>query len=184
MWEWEEIVGQTLSILATLITFLSYQMNRKETVLITQTAATVCMCLGYFFLGATPGFVLNVVGIVRNVTFYFMKGSKKVTLIVTSFFAVLMGALGIFSWQGWYSILIIPALAANTIFLSLGDPQMLRKSILGTSTAIFIYNIFVFSIGGMANELVAIVSSIIGILRFRKDYAKGKTAEKELSKEI
>ena len=89
-------------------------------------------------------------------------------MIAASLFAVVMAVLGIFSWQGWYSILIVAALAANTVFLSLGDPQMLRKSILGTSTAIFIYNIFVFSIGGMANELVAIVSSIIGILRFRK----------------
>ena len=183
MWSWEEIVGQTLSILATLITFLSYQMNRKQTVLITQTAATVCMCAGYFFLGATAGFALNVVGVVRNVTYYFMKGSRKTTLIVASCFAAVMVVLGVLSWQGWYSILIVPALAVNTVFLSLGDPQALRKSILGTSSAIFIYNIFVFSIGGMANELVAIVSSIVGILRFRKDYANGKAAEKVPSKE-
>jgi len=34
---------------------------------------------------------------------------------------------------------------------------------------IIIYNVFVFSLGGIANETVAIVSSIIGIIRFRKD---------------
>jgi len=168
MWEWDEIIGQTLSILATLITFLSYQMNTRKSVLFTQTSASVCMCLGYFFLDATSGFVLNVVVVLRNLVFYCTQKSRKHSLIAASLFAVVMAVLGIFSWQGWYSILIVAALAANTVFLSLGDPQMLRKSILGTSTAIFIYNIFVFSIGGMANELVAIVSSIIGILRFRK----------------
>ena len=166
--DWKEIVGQAFSIAATLITFLSYQMNRKQTVLITQSAAPVCMCLGYLFLGATAGFALNVLGIGRNLTYYFLKGSRKTTLTVATLFAAGMGVLGAFSWQGWYSILIIVALAANTVFLSLGDPQLLRKSILFTSTAIFIYNIFVFSIGGMTNEVVAIVSSIIGIIRFRQ----------------
>ena len=73
------------------------------------------------------------------------------------------------NWVLWISLILIIALAANTVCLSLGDPQLLRKSILFTSSSIFIYNIFVFSIGGMANELVAIVSSVIGIIRFRKN---------------
>ena len=165
--DWKEIVGQAFSIAATLITFLSYQMNRKQTVLITQTLATVCMCLGYFFLGATAGFALNVLGIARNITYYFIKGPRRVTLTVAAIFALGMAGVGALAWQGWYSILIITALAANTVFLSLGEPQLLRKSILFTSSAIFIYNVFVFSIGGMTNELVAICSSVIGILRFR-----------------
>jgi hypothetical protein len=38
---------------------------------------------------------------------------------------------------------------------------------------ILIYNIYVFTIGGMLNESIAIGSSLIGILRFRK----GKEAQ-------
>ena len=170
-WEWKEYVGQTLSILATLITFLSYQMNTRRSILFTQTAATVSMCAGYFFLGATSGFALNIVGIVRNLTYYFLgysKNPKKYSLIASVGFAAVICVLGILSWQAWYSLLIIIALAINTVYLSLGDPQRLRKSILLTSSSIFIYNIFVFSIGGMTNEAVAIVSSIVGIIRFRK----------------
>lgn len=166
--EWNEIVGQALSILATLITFLSYQMNTRRSVLFTQTAASVCMCSGYFFLGASSGFALNVVVVLRNLVFYCTGKSRKASLIAASFFAVVMTVMGVLSWQAWYSILIIVALAVNTVFLSLGDAQKLRQSILFTSSSIFIYNIFVFSIGGMANELVAIVSSVIGIIRFRK----------------
>ena len=54
---WKEIAGQTFSIVATMLTFLSYQVNKKNQVLAVQTAACVCMCIGYFFLGATTGFV-------------------------------------------------------------------------------------------------------------------------------
>lgn len=64
---------------------------------------------------------------------------------------------------------MIVALPVNTVCLSFGKPQLLRKSILFTCTLILIYNIFIRSIGGMANETLGIVSSIIGIVRFRKD---------------
>ena len=122
MWDWKEIVGQTFCICATVLTFLSYQMNRKQTVLIAQTVATACMCAGYFFLGATSGFAMNIVCIARNLTFYFMNASKKTALTVAGFFAVVMGVLGALSWQGWYSLLIIVPLMVNTVFLVLICP--------------------------------------------------------------
>ena len=80
----------------------------------------------------------------------------------------MIGALGVLSWQGPISLLIIIALAVNTVFLSFGNPQLLRYSILFTSTAILIYNVYVFTIGGIANEAVAIISSVVGIIRFKK----------------
>ena len=140
---WREVTGQTLSILATLLTFLSYQVNKKNQVLAVQTAASVCMCLGYFFLDATSGFALNVVVVIRNLTYYLLgatKHAKRNSLISSIGFALVMCVLGAFSWQGWYSLILIVALAANTVFLSLGDPQLLRKSILFTSSGVFAYN--------------------------------------------
>ena len=180
---WKEITGQTFSIVATLLTFLSYQLNKKNQVLAAQTVATACMCAGYFFLGATSGFAMNIVCIARNLTFSFMKGSRRTTLIVAAGFAVVMGVLGALSWQGWPSLLIIVPLMVNTVFLSLGNLQLLRKSILGTSSAFFMYNLLVFSIGGMANEVVAIVSSIVGLWRFRQVRTERKASERSLSKE-
>ena len=80
-----------------------------------------------------------------------------------------MAVVGAFSWQGPISLLIIIALIINTFFLSLGNPQKLRYSILFTSTMVIIYNAYVFTIGGLMNETIAIISSIIGIIRFRKE---------------
>lgn len=37
---------------------------------------------------------------------------------------------------------------------------------------VLIYNVFVFSIGGIANEALAIISSIIGLVRFYKNNKK------------
>ena len=163
------IIGQVLGIAATIITGISYQMNTKRSLLLVQTAATTCTCLAYLFLGAASGFMLNIVCIVRNVVFYFQKDSGKSHMAPAIMLAAVMVVLGFLSWQGPVSLLIIVALAANTVFLSFGDPQLLRKSILGTSSLVLTYNIFVFSLGGIANEALAILSSIVGILRFRQE---------------
>ena len=164
-----EIIGQILGIVATIITFLSYQVNTKSRLLIIQTTATLCTCLSFLFLGASTGFALNIVCIVRNVAFYFQKDKSTVHTITAIALSLTMIALGIFSWEGPVSLLIMIALAANTLFMATGSPQLLRKSVIGTSGLILIYNAIVFSIGGMTNEGISIISSIIGIIRFRKE---------------
>ena len=163
-----QIIGQALGILATVITFLSYQVNTKRSLLIVQSMATLCTCLSFLFLDASTGFALNIVCLVRNGLFYLQKEKTRTCYITAGILAVIMLVLGALSWQGWISLLIMLALAANTVFMSMGDPQLLRKSVLVTSTMILIYNVVVFSIGGITNEGISVVSSAIGILRYRK----------------
>lgn len=165
-----QIIGQILAIIAPIITFISYQVNSKHKLLILQTAATLSTCLSYMFLGADSGFALNIVCIIRNIAFFFQDSKSKMNMISAIILAAVMGGLGFLSWEGPISLLVIFALAANTIFMSFGDAQLLRKSVIGTSSMILIYNIFIENptIGGIINESVAIVASIIGIIAFVK----------------
>ena len=163
------IIGQALGIIATIITFISYQVNTKSRLLIIQTAATLCTCFSFLFLGASTGFALNIVCIVRNVCFYFQKNKSHAHTVTSVVLALAMIVLGVFSWHGPASLLIMLALAANTLFMATGDPQLLRKSVIVTSGMILVYNVIVFSIGGITNEGISIISSIIGVIRFRKE---------------
>ena len=163
-----EIAGQIIGIIATVITAFSYQLNTKKSLLAAQTSATVCTCLSYLLLGASSGFALNAVCILRNLCFYFQKEGQKLFYVSTAAFSAMMALLGILSWQGPISLLVTAALILNTFFLSLGKPQLLRYSILLTSSMVLIYNVYVLSIGGIMNEGIAIFSSLIGILRFRR----------------
>lgn len=161
------IAGQIFGIVATIMTFISYQANTKRTLLLIHTTATLCTCLSFLFLGASTGFILNVVCLVRNVIYYFQDERSRLHYVTAGGLAAIMVVLGALSWQGWISLLMIVALAANTVFMSFGKPQLLRQSILATSTMVLIYNVFVFSLGGIANEGVSIVSAIVGIWRYR-----------------
>lgn len=170
-----QIIGQTLGILATVLTFVSYQVNQKRPLLIIQTLATLSTCLSFLFLDAATGFALNTVCIVRNITYYFVERKSRFYYPSTALLTIAMVILGIISWQGPISLLMIMALAINTVILSLGRPQILRQSILVTSTMVIIYNVSMFSIGGIANEAISIISSVIGIIRYSKVNTKNKS---------
>ena len=160
-----------------LITAFSYQTNTKKSLLLVQSAATLLLTVSHFMLGASSGFALNAVCLVRNACYYFQKEGSTPIHIFTSIFAVIMTVLGVLSWQGPISLFMIIGLIINTVFLSLGDAQKLRYSILVTSPMVLIYNVYVFAIGGVLNEILAICSSVIGLMRFRK--AKFSKTEKE-----
>ena len=171
------VLGQILGVFAPILTTLSYQANTKRKLLFIQTLATLCICISYLLLDAPSGFALNIVCLTRNVSFFFLNEKSKLNYVAAGGFALMMLPLGILSWQGPISILMITALAINTICMSFGIPQLLRKSILLTSTMVLIYNCYVFSIGGILNEALAIISSVIGIIRFRKEHKNESVAQ-------
>ena len=77
--------------------------------------------------------------------------------------------LGALAWQCWFSLMPIISLLINTYFMSKGDPQLVRKSILVSSPIMIIYDVLVASCGGILFESVIIVSSLIGVLRYRRE---------------
>ena len=162
------IIGQILGLVALAFTALSYQMNDNRKLLVMQTISTAMFCVHYYLIGAAPGLTLNIICILRNLIYY--NRDKKIFSgwLFPILFSLSQGIVGIFSWQGWYSILIIVGLMINTLFLALPSAQTIRKSILLTSSLILVYDIFVLSIGGIINEALAILSSVIGIIRLRK----------------
>jgi hypothetical protein len=162
------LAGQIMGWLAALLTFISYQCKEHKKLIVVQTLSSISICISYLLLGAWSGMLLNVICILRNFIIY----RKDIKIFSYSFWpyalAVLMSITGVLSWQGAMSLLIILALAVNTLFLYFPNVQNLRKSIIITSTMVLIYNVYYSVWGGVFNELIAIFSSVIGIYRYRK----------------
>lgn len=162
------IIGQILGFVAVLLGFLSYQVKTDKRLLVLQIATTLVFSIHYFLIGATSAMLLNAIGIFRNIVYYNKDKkfySKKLFPII---FAVIMMIVGGCSWEGVHSIFVIVGLVINTYCLSFDDAQNIRKSILVTSPMVLIYDIFELSIGGIIYETVVIISSIIGIFRYRQ----------------
>ena len=175
-----ELIGQIVGVVALSFTVLSYQMRTSKQLLFMQTVASAVFCIHYLLIGAYSALAINIFAIVRNVAFYHRDKKFLSGKAIPWIFAAGMMAFGLAAWQGWYTLFIAVGVAINTVCLALPNAQSVRKSILVTSPMIFVYDIFVFSIGGMINETLAVTSSIIGIIRCRNERKKAsESAEGE-----
>ena len=173
----QELWGQIIGILATVIITSAYQANTKQKMLMVQTPGVVLLCVSYLLLGASSGFALNVACVLRNLSCLFIKEKTRGYYVMSGVMMCIIGALGVLSWEGPISLLLIPSLIINTFFIALGKPQILRYSLLLTSSACLLYNILIPipSIGGILLESITIASAAVGIIRFL--IAKKKSAD-------
>lgn len=162
------IIGQIFGVIAIALGFLSYQMKTQEKLILMQALTGFVFIIHYLMIGAVTGMAMNIVGLVRCIVYYFRnkkRSDEKVTPII---FAIIMGLIGILTWETWYSVFVFFGLIINTLCLAFSDPQKVRASILVTSPLVIIYDAFALSFGGIVYESVAIISALIGILRNRK----------------
>ena len=163
------IFGQVLGVVAIGLGVLSYQMKTRKGLVVVQLLTTITFVIHYFLIGAWSGMALNAVSTVRNLIFLWIEkkgGSSKKWSYV---FAVIMGFVGIATWQAWHSVFMVAALVINCIGMGYTNPQSTRKSILITSPMALIYNCFVWSVGGAIFEAMSIISAALGIWRNRKE---------------
>lgn len=163
-----EIIGQIISVVAVIITFVTYQMKSTHQIFLVNAVATGVSCIAYALLGGITALGLNIMCIIRNVCYMHKDKNKHCALILPALLSLIMAVMSIFLWEGYHSIFFVVGITLNTLSMGYCKPQGLRKSILLTSTLILIYNLFVPSIGGAINEIVAISSSAIGLVRHRQ----------------
>ena len=162
-------LAQALGVVAIILGFINYIVKTRRQVLVVNSVTTVCFVLHYLCLGAWAGMALNFVAFIRNITYYYAGKNGKVSKALSIVFTVVMGAMGItvslLAKEGWYFVLSVVGLMINSYAMSFSNPNNIRKSILITSPLVLAYNCFVLSVGGAIYESVAILSSVIGLIR-------------------
>ena len=163
-----EIIGQIISVIAVIITFVTYQMKSTRQIFIVNAIATGVSCIAYAMLGGITALGLNIMCIVRNICYMYKDKNRYCAVILPALLSLIMAVMSAFLWEGYHSIFFVVGITLNTLAMGYCNSQNLRKSILLTSTLILIYNLFIPSIGGTVNEVVAISSSVIGLVRHRQ----------------
>lgn len=164
-------VGQALGLVAIVLGILSYQVKTQKKLLLLQSFTAFVFIVHYLFINAISGMALNVICFIKNVYYYYKHdrgGAGKVSPIVLSSLTLILGIITAIQASTWYSVFLIIGLTVHVYCFSLPNPQHVRGSILFTSPMVLIYNVFALSIGGIVYESVAVASSFIGIIRYRK----------------
>ena len=161
------LLGHAIGFISVALFFYSYQRTKKSQIMIIQTIATALSCVQYLLIGASSGFALNIVCIIRNFAFYYREKNNKKDLVTPILFAAAIAAMSCFSWEGLHSLLITLGLAINTVCMGVFNAKTFRKTILISSSLILAYNIFALSYSGMISESISLISAVIGIIRYR-----------------
>ena len=165
-------IAQALGVVAIILGFINYIVKTRGQVLFVNSATTLCFVLHYLCLSAWAGMLMNFVAFIRNIVYYYAGKNGKVSKALSVTFTVIMGAMGItaslIAKEGAYFVLSVLGLVINTFAMSLSNPNHIRKSILVTSPMVLAYDCFVRSYGGAVYEGVAIISALIGLIRYNK----------------
>ena len=162
------MIGQVFGIIATILGFISYQVRTQRQLLFMQSSVAAAFCVHYLLIGAYSGMATNAVNIVRNVIYdkRAERGDKSRWIPIA--FVAVQCVMCAFTWEAWYSVFVLIGAVTHTYCMSFESPQNVRKSILIVSPSVFTYDVFAHSVGGIIYEPVALISAIIGILKYRK----------------
>lgn len=169
--------AQAIGFVGMLFAFISFQRNNNKGILFFQIMATTAFIFHFLLLGAYTGAMMNLLGALRNIVFFYKEkkwASKRYWLYL---FNVLYIVCGIMTWKGLYSLLPMVAMVVSTIGLWLNNPRHTRFLVFPSSPCWLVYNIITNSIAGIFTEIFVLCSLTIGIIRFDiiKSGNKGRT---------
>ena len=181
-----EIVAQGFGIIGMICNIIVFQQKTHKKVLAWQFIAAAVFAVNYFMLGEFVGGLLNVVGALRSVVFFFKEKTRANHIIWLIVFIILFASSYPLSFLVFgkepttknliTDILPVIAMIVATVALRLGSAKMVRKLGLISSPLWLVYNCFSGSIGAIASEILNLGSIIVGIIRLdRKNNAEHKS---------
>lgn len=177
-----EIIAQIIGIAAMAFNILSYQGKKQKTIVTLQLFGSMLFSVNYLLLGATVGGILNIIGTVRAVVFFFgdkFKAEKNAWLVAFTASYILVYVLNFTlfhkeptAFNLIIEILPVIGMLAINVGFKLKDSAKIRKCALVSSPAWLTYNIAAGSWGAIICELITLVSIFVGM--FRHDKKSGK----------
>lgn len=176
--EFNEILAQSLGILAMMFNIASYQCKKQKWIIAIQFFGGALFAANYFMLGAMVGGMLNVIGTIRAIVYLFKEKIKNHRIgfligFIVSYIIIYVLSFVAFGKEATAFNLIVEILpvigmTALNIGFSLKNASDVRRYALISSPCWLIYNIVTGSWGAIACEILTLSSIVIGIFRHDK----------------
>jgi len=169
-------LGQAFGIFALLCCFIMPLFRKKWQMLVLTALGNLFFALNYIAIGEIrTGMVLNVVAIVQvGITFLHLKKNTDVSMAENIIFlaanvglCILLLVLKTEEYNIWLELLPLVAAAFNTLATFERDEQKTRILTLINAGTYFAYYA-VLGMSSMFAELLAAVTCVIGLIRYRK----------------
>ncbi len=196
-----DIFIQTLGFIAIAFNLIAVQFNTHGKLVAMKTIGSFLFGVQYFLLHAYTGVVMEIIGWIRNFIFMHIVKKNKPTKFWIYFFSVVTFVLGtitiIFTWEkslasvSWLtsnftiatvltlgiSVLSIVAKILSTIAYGINSAHKIRMLNLPSCSCWLVYNFIAYSLAGILNEIMCLISIAIAEIRFKAPKKKATTTE-------
>lgn len=147
----------------------SFQMKTKEKLLAMQVSSNIFFTVQYALSTAWTGAVQTLLGVARGIVFYFFKkrglGPNKIALVIFEI-AIILGT--VLTWENMMSSLPLIGMTANLYGQWQDDMKTVRICAVISAVLWSVYACYAGVYMSMLTEIFKIISSLIGLWRFRK----------------
>ena len=142
-----------------------YQQRKRIGLLISKLASDVIWFFHYLFSYAYSGAAIAVIGFVREIVFINRKKKWAQSPLWLVLFLLLSAGASIITWENLFSIFPGMASALAVISFWIGNPKISRILTFPTSAFMLTYAISFNGYLPIANEILSLISSSVGIIR-------------------
>ena len=184
MWTLEYVLSQVCVVIGMIIIGASSYVKNKKLILYFSLINSVVFGVHYLLLGAYTGMILNIVGIVRGLWYYYTENSSFRSRIIALVVIILCNLiLGIFSFNYWIDIAAIAAGIAYSYAIWQKSICYYRWSAILETIAWILYNVYLMSIFAIMSQSILLVVVTIGLVKYYIDKRKN-TKQGNLQKVI
>ena len=157
----EFLLSQLIAAVALACSLLTFQLKRREHILFVFAALSAALSLHFYILGSTAASAVVAVSVVRFLVS--IRSQHRAWMYV---FLLLTAAVGFITYSEPLNLLAILAGLLGVIATFQRDDLRLRRIMLSSSGTMAIHDLIVWTPVGLAVDLTAFISNIVGLYRF------------------
>ena len=157
-------LAQILGVIALVFLLVSFQINKKETLLKYQIFSSFFFSVQYLCLNAITGCLMNLMTLVRNIIHKKYKNNIPIMYLLLIIFAMII--ISIFSYNGLVSLLPTVAVILYSIALWQKNLTITRLVEIFSCLLFILYNIKVLAISGFISTVIELILAIMAVYRF------------------
>ena len=162
------LAAQIVGIFGIALSLLSFQLKKRKHIMLFQMTASLMFSGQLFLVGAITGGCLDLISFVRTLIFA-NNGKKWASSRLWLYgFAIIMVITGILTWENGWSLLPIAGSVLSTVALWMKRERNIRLISLLVGPCWLVYNLVTGAYTGALNELLAMASIVISLLRHNR----------------
>ena len=145
---------------------LAFQFKKHNHIVLSKMTSELIFSVQYLLLGAWTAALLDFTSAVRNLLFCAMVKKGRSTKWLIYIFGAFVVVVGIVTFDGPISIMLIAAKLLTTISYGMKNERLLRFITLPSCIFWCVYNLYVGSLGGAIGDIITLASLLVAVCKF------------------